>query len=33
MSVNIYYLKNPTTNEIIYVSKTIYALNYRLNYH
>lgn len=33
MSVNIYYLKDPTTNEIIYVGKTIYALNYRLNYH
>lgn len=28
MSVNIYSLRNPITNEIIYVGKTIYALNY-----
>lgn len=33
MSVNIYSLRNPITNEIIYVGKTIYALNYRLNHH
>lgn len=26
MSVNIYSLRNPITNEIIYVGKTIYAL-------
>lgn len=32
MSVNIYSLRNPITNEIIYVGKTIYGLNYRLNH-
>ena len=31
MSVNICSLRNPITNEIIYVGKTIYALKYEIN--